>query len=103
MAFQAAEKIGLDKEEQEIVACATILHDIGHGPFSHTLESILRDTLNVDHIDLTEKLINGEHTIFDDKEKNYIESASVFNILNGHGIDLNNYSEEDGLWYHLMI
>jgi len=88
MAFQAAEKIGLDKEEQEIVACAAILHDIGHGPFSHTLESILRETLNVDHVDLTEKLINGEHAIFDDKEKNYIESASVFDILNVHGIDL---------------
>jgi HD superfamily phosphohydrolase len=88
MAFQASEKIGLEKEEQEIVTCAAILHDIGHGPFSHTLESILRDTLNVDHVDLTEKLINGEHAIFDSKEKDYIESATVFDILNVNGIDL---------------
>jgi len=88
LAFQAAEKLGLDKEEQEILTCAAILHDIGHGPFSHTLESILRDTLNVDHVDLTEKLINGEHTIFDGKEKDYIESSSVFDILKINGINL---------------
>ena len=88
MASQAAEKLNLDREEKEIVTCAAILHDIGHGPFSHTLESILRDTLNVDHIDLTEKLINGEHTIFDDKEKDYVGSSSVFDILKKQGMDL---------------
>ena len=86
MASQAAEKLNLDKDEKETVACAAILHDIGHGPFSHTLESILRDTLNVDHVDLTEKLIFGEHTIFDHEEKEFIGSLSVFDILNKHSI-----------------
>jgi len=88
MAIQAAEKLSLNREEKEIITCAAILHDIGHGPFSHTLESILRDTLNVDHVDLTEKLINGEHTIFDEKEKDYVGSSSVFDILNKHEMDL---------------
>jgi len=87
MASQAAEKLELDKDEKETVACAAMLHDIGHGPFSHTLESILRDTLNVDHVDLTEKLILGEHTIFEPDEKEFIGSPSVFDILNKHGID----------------
>ena len=50
MASKAAEQINLDKDEKEIITCAAFLHDIGHGPFSHTLESILRDTLNADHI-----------------------------------------------------
>jgi len=87
MASQAAEKLDLDKNEKEIVACAAMLHDIGHGPFSHTLESILRETLNVDHVDLTEKLIFGEHEIYDNKEKKFINSPSVFDILNKHNID----------------
>jgi hypothetical protein len=87
MASQAAEKLNLDKDEKEIIACAAILHDIGHGPFSHTLESILRDTLNVDHVDLTVKLIFGEHTIFDNKEKEFIGFLSVFDILNKYSID----------------
>ena len=87
MASDAAEKLNLKKDEKVIVACASLLHDIGHGPFSHTLEFILRDTLNVDHVDLTEKLILGEHAIFDNKEKEFIGSLSVFDILNKYSID----------------
>jgi HD superfamily phosphohydrolase len=87
MASQAAEKLDLEEDEKETIACAAMLHDIGHGPFSHTLESILRDTLNVDHVDLTEKLIFGEHTIFESDEKEFLGSPSVFDILNEHSID----------------
>jgi len=87
MAFKAAEQINLDKDEKEIITCAAFLHDIGHGPFSHTLEHILRDTLNADHIDLTEKLIFGEHEIYNEKEKEYIISPSVFEILKKHNIE----------------
>ncbi len=69
MAVKACEILELNDAQKELVSCAAFLHDIGHGPFSHTLESILRNALNVDHVDLTEKLILGEHTIFDDDEK----------------------------------
>ena len=87
MAFQAAEKLELDKDEKEVIACAAMLHDIGHGPFSHTLESILRDTLNLDHIDLTEKLILGEYDIFEPEEKEFIGTPSVHDILKKYGFD----------------
>jgi HD superfamily phosphohydrolase len=63
------------------------LHDIGHGPFSHTLESILRDSLKIDHVDLTEKLILGEHAIFDSDEKEVIDTPCVFDILDKNEID----------------
>lgn len=88
LAFQAAELLNLDKNENETVACAALLHDIGHGPFSHTLESILRDTLDVDHVDLTEKLIFGEYEIFDSEEKKFITSSSVYELLDKNSIDL---------------
>ena len=87
MASQAADKLDLDKDEKEIIACAAILHDIGHGPFSHTLEFIIKETLNVDHVDLTEKLIFGEYAIFEPHEKEFIGSPSVYDILNKHDID----------------
>ncbi len=87
MAGHAAEHLNLDSEEKELVSCAAILHDIGHGPFSHTLESILRNTLNVDHVDLTEKLILGEHAIFDHLEKEFIDHLTVFDVLNKYGMD----------------
>ena len=74
----------------EVVLLAALLHDIGHGPFSHTLESILRDSLNIDHVGLTEKLIFGEYEIFDSKEKEYIASPSVYEILDNNNIDKKN-------------
>ena len=87
MASQAAERLNLRIDEKNLVTCAAILHDIGHGPFSHTLESILRDTLNVDHVDLTEKLILGEHTAFEADEKEFIDSRSVFDVLEKYNMD----------------
>ena len=87
MSLKACESLKLDNEEKDLISCAAFLHDIGHGPFSHTLESILRNTLNVDHIDLTEKLILGQHRIFNDYEKKIIEPITVFNIIKDYGFN----------------
>jgi HD superfamily phosphohydrolase len=37
---QIAQKIGLADEERQLVMIACLLHDIGHGPFSHAFEGI---------------------------------------------------------------
>jgi HD superfamily phosphohydrolase len=87
MSVKACEILKLNDEEKELVNCAAFLHDIGHGPFSHTLESILRNTLNVDHIDLTEKLILGKHVIFNNDEKKIIDLITVFDIIKDYGIN----------------
>ena len=39
-ASQIANKLGLSTEDKQIIMLAALLHDIGHGPFSHTFESI---------------------------------------------------------------
>ena len=93
MASQTSNILNLTENEKKILGCAALLHDIGHGPFSHTLETLLRDSLNVDHVDLTEKLILGEHAIFEFKEKEFIDSPSVFDVLNKHSIDQRNITD----------
>ena len=87
MAYKTSEILKLDEDERELVTCAALLHDIGHGPFSHTLESILRNSLDVDHVDLTERLIFGEYEIFDSREKKFISSQSVHEILSKNNIN----------------
>ena len=87
IAASVSETLALPKDERELIACAALLHDIGHGPFSHTLESILLEKLGVDHIDLTEKLILGEYEIVDRKEKRFIHSPRVHRVLNRFHID----------------
>jgi len=43
--------INITKEEEDAVTLAILLHDIGHGPFSHTLENVIIE--NYSHEDLS--------------------------------------------------
>ncbi|MBP1928745.1 HD superfamily phosphohydrolase [Methanolinea mesophila] len=44
-----ARQLQLDEEEQKLVAAAALLHDIGHGPFSHAIEPLMEDLLGYPH------------------------------------------------------
>ena len=87
IASQISETLNIEDDRRNMVTCAALLHDIGHGPFSHTLESILLEKFGVDHIDLTEELILGEYEIFDSKEKKFIQSPSAAQILSKNDVD----------------
>lgn len=42
VASQIAQKVGLADEERQLVMIACLLHDIGHGPFSHAFEGVFQ-------------------------------------------------------------
>ena len=41
VAGRMARKLGLDRDAQKLVRHAALLHDVGHGPFSHISEEVL--------------------------------------------------------------
>lgn len=45
-----------DPEERLLTLCAALLHDVGHGPFSHSFEKVF----NVDHEQFTKQIILGD-------------------------------------------
>jgi len=47
----------LSEEEIQIVRMASLLHDVGHGPFSHVFEHLLVKFLNKTHEDMTRWII----------------------------------------------
>jgi len=51
--------LGLSADDVQRVRLAGLLHDLGHGPFSHTFEQILLKKLNKTHEDLTPWLVKG--------------------------------------------
>lgn len=48
-----------DNSERLLALCAALLHDIGHGPFSHAFESVF----NLDHEEYTRKALLGDTEI----------------------------------------
>jgi len=87
IASELSEAINLIEEEKEIIKCAALLHDIGHGPFSHTLEMILENSLNINHVELSERLIFGNYEISSYEENKYIFHPNINEILEKENID----------------
>ncbi|OGT62790.1 MAG: hypothetical protein A3E85_02985 [Gammaproteobacteria bacterium RIFCSPHIGHO2_12_FULL_45_12] len=61
VASQVAQKIGLADEERQLVMIACLLHDMGHGPFSHAFEGIFHPKL-IRHEDWTPYFLEGYDT-----------------------------------------
>jgi len=73
LARRAAHELGLDKDEANVLSSAALLHDVGHGPFSHSLEPWLVKHIGKDHEDIGSELIT--------------KGESIPSILESHGVD----------------
>lgn len=51
--------IAVSEEQRELALCSALLHDLGHGPFSHTFESILE---GCSHEQWTVRILRSEQT-----------------------------------------
>ncbi len=69
VAGRLADSLGLEEEEKKLVKAAAMLHDIGHSPFSHTLEIAVHNDMQLDHMDITRDIILGERRILSDDEE----------------------------------
>lgn len=90
-----ASKIGsglnLAKEDQELVNVAALLHDIGHGPFSHTLEYSFYSNCRIDHTDQSSRIISGATNII--TERTNLDTPLISDILEKYSIDPEKVSE----------
>ena len=55
-AFEA----GLAEDRRRLLLAASLLHDVGHGPLSHSLEPIFSEAFGLDHHSVTRDLITGD-------------------------------------------
>jgi len=76
---------GLDADERahrlRLLQAAGMLHDIGHTPWSHTLEPITVELTGGDHMELVADLVTGR------KRLDIRGAGGIPSILRAHGID----------------
>jgi len=49
LAAMICRQLDLDAGERQLITAAALLHDIGHGPFSHAIEPLMEDCLHRSH------------------------------------------------------
>jgi uncharacterized protein len=59
VAARFAEQLGLDPSDARHVTTGALLHDLGHGPFSHTLDGPMREVLGHGHETVSRERIEG--------------------------------------------
>ncbi|MBE6510014.1 MAG: HD domain-containing protein [Methanobrevibacter sp.] len=79
LASKLATKLDLSDDEIELVRMSGLLHDIGHGPFSHVSEGVL----SFPHEELTKYVIEKTslHDLLDEK----FNTKEIVDIINGRG------------------
>ena len=82
LASRVAERLNLEEEEIRLARFSALLHDIGHGPLSHTSEEILEYYLKKSHEEITVKLIKDSSiaSLLEDEE---ISPKDVAEIILG--------------------
>lgn len=76
-----AQRFALSAEISQIdrlkLIAASLMHDIGHGPLSHTLEPVFEEALGIDHHIATKSIVLG----------NSILGTEILDILKSHHLD----------------
>jgi HD superfamily phosphohydrolase len=122
VADRICEQLDFEKERKEIVRLSMLLHDVGHGPFSHLFEHVLKkiNTEKFDHEDISCWIMKEDTEISgilgnktksiitilkkDDKSLNWESSGNSLNsdiISSGLDADKLDYLRRDS--YHIGV
>ena len=75
LAARFSQALGITGSERDLLLVSALVHDVGHPPFSHTFEDVLKKRLRVDHMELTARIILGEVDVVPDHEKYVVKNV----------------------------
>jgi len=52
-------EVEMSERERKTLVCAALLHDVGHGPLSHTLEPVFEERFGINHHRTTRDIVEG--------------------------------------------
>ncbi len=83
LAGKFAEYLDIDDSSRKHLRAASMLHDIGHGPFSHTSEEIFLEK-GMSHEDFSKKKIRRE-SVSEVLEEHGVNPEKVISLIEGEG------------------
>jgi HD superfamily phosphohydrolase len=87
IANRMAAALNIPEQERAGVLAAAMLHDIGHAPYSHTLECVLEQRTGMTHTDIGRALIRGDLRTIDPREGEIIgDRGTIAELLEAEGI-----------------
>jgi len=96
--------IDISKEEEQAAKVAILLHDVGHGPFSHALENVLIEGMQHEAISLLlmqdlNKQFNGQLQIAIDIFTNVYHKKFLYQLVSGQlDVDRMDYLTRDSFF-----
>ena len=85
LARQAVEGLRLDSDTAAHVRAAAMLHDVGHGPYGHQTEGIIRRRTGRDHDDIGWLLTDPDREVTQVLERNDLDPERVASLIAGDG------------------
>lgn len=59
LAIEYATRIKLPEKQEALLVSAALLHDIGHAPLSHSMESVFKEAFGLDHHSMGAAIVSG--------------------------------------------
>lgn len=88
VARRMSASLRLGEDESRLVQCAALLHDVGHLPYSHTLEFVLHDQFGIDHAEISRRLIRGEESVLSQTDTRILgRLPTIAEVLEKNGVD----------------
>jgi len=88
LAGRMASTLELSEDDRRTVLAAALLHDIGHTPYSHTLEEVIHHRLGKDHMDVSKDLIVGDFRPYEGRDREIVGDVPPLpEVLEAGGVD----------------
>ncbi|WP_418286111.1 HD domain-containing protein [Halorubrum sp. DTA46] len=85
LACGAVEGLGIDDDTADHVRAAALLHDVGHGPYGHQTEGVIRRETGRDHDDIAWLLTDADRDVCQILERNGLDPDRVASLVAGEG------------------
>lgn len=89
LALQYSQLRQLSEHQETICVLSALLHDIGHAPLSHSLESVFKYEYGIGHHIVAERIIRGDVALGQDLQATLVEfninPFELLEVINGTG------------------